>query len=169
MRGTILLTLLLLGLTHATSTLAHDGHHDDRHDQQLDHQVTVKRVVVRFLPRAELAGHCGKRALACAYTHAGVVLLPEDRAYGWTGTVVARVAVRWHSHRSLREQGCGRRVACVQGDVIHARNLDYNHRALAWLGEAYADYLGLEYNPRRMHLLAHELRHVLTGQGHQPG
>ena len=59
---------------------------------------------------------------------------------------------------------CDNKYACVKDEVIHARNLDFNHRGLVWLGVAYAEVIGLEYNPRRLELLAHELKHVLTGE-----
>lgn len=52
-------------------------------------QVTTKRVVVRFVEKGEVRAMCGARARACAFTNANVVILPEDEAYGWTGTRMA--------------------------------------------------------------------------------
>lgn len=131
--------------------------------------ITVKRVVIRFLAENELKSVCGQRARACAYTHANVIILPEDEAYGWTGTRTARLRVQWHSRRSLKSLDCGSRYACLKDDVVHARNVGFHDRGIVWLGEAYAAAIGLEYNPRRVELLAHELKHVLTGERHEHG
>ncbi len=132
-------------------------------------EITVKRVVIRFLAKNELKSVCGKRARACAYSHANIVILPEDEAYGWTGTRTARLQVQWHTRSSLKSLDCGSRYACLQGGVVHARNVGFHDRGIVWLGEAYAAAIGLEYNPRRVELLAHELKHVLTGERHEHG
>jgi hypothetical protein len=132
--------------------------------------ITVKQVVFRFVEKDQLRELCGARARACAYTNANVIVLPQDDAYGWTGTRTARVQVVWHTKQSLREirdlggKNCNSKYACVVNDVVHAINLSFEHRGLVWLGEAYAEAIGLEYNPRRVELLAHELKHVLTGE-----
>jgi len=130
-------------------------------------EIVTKRVVIRFMERDELKRTCGARARACAYVNANVIILPEDEAYGWTGQITARVRVQWHDKHSIKELDCENRYACVRGDVVHARDLSFRHRGLVWLGEAYAAAIGLEYNPRRVELLAHELKHVLTGERHE--
>lgn len=162
----LIITLLAAAAALAMPLAAHayEAHHDEQ-----DHYegVVTKRVVIRFMERDELKRTCGARARACAYVNANVIILPEDEAYGWTGQIVKRIRVKWHDKHSIKELDCDNRYACVRGDIVHARDVSFRHRGIVWLGEAYAEAIGLEYNRRRVELLAHELKHVLTGERHE--
>jgi hypothetical protein len=129
----------------------------------LGDKLTTTDVIIKFVSKKQLKSDCGKRAAGCAFIESHMIYIPEDRAYGWTGTHRANINIQWESRRSL---SCKRSYACVKDGVVHAYNLPFSHRRISELGDAFAKVIGLSYNPRRATALGHELKHILTGQRH---
>jgi|GEM_PF-7012774 len=126
-------------------------------------EITKRNITVHFVAKNAIREACGKRAAGCAFMRLNSIYIPEDKAYGWTGTHNAKIQVKWESYKGI---SCKRSFACLKDGVVHAYNLPFDHHRQNELGDAFAEAMGLEYNPRRAKVLGHEMKHILTGARH---
>jgi hypothetical protein len=123
-----------------------------------------KIVKIHFINKRKINRICGRGSVACAFVGANLIYMPEDRHYGWTGIVSKKVDINFTSQNNLP---CKNNVGCLFDNKIFIKDASFTeYRSLARIGKMYSLVLGLKPNPRQSELLAHEMRHILTGINH---